>query len=381
MKRYIETHFNCTLDIDVEGEAYLFGNEASKVDEACALVKDLVVDIRVGDTFVAEVSEVKDFGAMVRIARCQEALLHYSEISHDRALISRPVNEILKVGQEIQVKVLALDAATGQIKVSRKALLPESTVPDTNITYVSNFSKPEIPEFPVHPPRKWNREFFRKHVAVKDNRERAMQYTLSAKEPSSSTSTEKKPWSRRSESTESAKAPKSAENPGDNNVTSPAEEDIWDVSAVPSEDHAARLLDLDDFSVPTDIPWSDAVRDNDKGKKLGAYTSNGEEREAALCWKCGQEGHLASDCPISNKSHNSREKKSKRGEGKGNRGSSRSTKPTKKHSIGRRDENKADTRDSHESPEESGYDAPDVVVIEKEPSSLPTTAPLKDLQG
>jgi predicted RNA-binding protein with RPS1 domain len=55
--------------------------------------------------FAAEVVDVKDFGAVVKIARAQEALLHVSELSHDAALLKKPVSELLAVGQRLEVQV------------------------------------------------------------------------------------------------------------------------------------------------------------------------------------------------------------------------------------------------------------------------------------
>ena len=299
MKRYIEKHFNCSIDLDNEGEAYLFGSDAAKVDEACSLVKDLVVDIRVGDTFFAEVSEIKDFGALVRIARCQEALLHYSEISHDKDLLKRPVEEMLRVGQRIQVKVLAVDVATGQVKVSRKALLDESSLPDNIELSVSNSKKTDLPEFPVHPPRKWNREFFRKHVVSAKETNQSMKVELETTEQSS-VPKGTKPWSRRSKKSSSATgAATGASIDDEEETTTSAKEADWDISTVQPIDHSSRLRDLDDYELPTDVSWEDAVNRKKKANNLDAAGT--PVKEGARCWDCGQEGHIAAECPEKSK--------------------------------------------------------------------------------
>lgn len=49
--------------------------------------------------FSAEVIKVEDFGAIVKIARAQEALLHISEISHDPIIQKKIMSELLVVGE------------------------------------------------------------------------------------------------------------------------------------------------------------------------------------------------------------------------------------------------------------------------------------------
>ena len=212
MIRYIEKTFDCAIDMSVEGEVYVFGKKAATVEEAASLIRDLVLDVKVGDVYSAEVSELKDFGALVKIARCQEALLHCSEISHNKALARKPISDLLAVGQELQVKVQVVELSTGQIKVSRKALLDASRsdeddlIPENtallkrlnsggggNTIGSPSSARADIPLFPVNPPRfpvlfhlptlseylncgcrKWNRDFFRKFVASKEDIDRVM---------------------------------------------------------------------------------------------------------------------------------------------------------------------------------------------------------------
>ena len=58
-----------------------------------------------------------DFG----IANNVDGLLHISEINWDRV---EKVEDVLKEGEEIEVKLIAIDERSGKLKLSRKALLP-----------------------------------------------------------------------------------------------------------------------------------------------------------------------------------------------------------------------------------------------------------------
>lgn len=103
---YIQELYSCDIDgTSTPGVAYLFGTDAQLVQQARDLVQDLVVPIKEGDIVQAEVSDVRDFGAFVRVSRAQEALLHASELTHDTSLLKKPLSQLIKIGQRFAVKV------------------------------------------------------------------------------------------------------------------------------------------------------------------------------------------------------------------------------------------------------------------------------------
>jgi len=70
--------------IQINIQAYIFGKDPKSVTSAATLVQDLVGEINIGDVYIGEVLELKDMGALVKLTRAQEALLHISELVHDR---------------------------------------------------------------------------------------------------------------------------------------------------------------------------------------------------------------------------------------------------------------------------------------------------------
>lgn len=74
-----------------------------------------------GKVYEGTVKRVVDFGAFVEILPNTEALLHVSEIAHER---TENVYDVLKEGDEVSVKVLSVER-DGKIRLSRRALLPE----------------------------------------------------------------------------------------------------------------------------------------------------------------------------------------------------------------------------------------------------------------
>lgn len=73
----------------------------------------------VGSVVSGPVTQIKDFGAFVRITPAVEGLIHVSEISHER--IGHP-SEVLKLGQEVTAKIIGINEAKRQVRLSIKKL-------------------------------------------------------------------------------------------------------------------------------------------------------------------------------------------------------------------------------------------------------------------
>ena len=86
-----------------------------KIKRICAVPE-------VGEIYKGKVKNITTFGAFVEILPNQDGLLHISEIDWKRL---KTVEEALKVGDEIEVKLIEVDPKNGKIKLSRKALLPK----------------------------------------------------------------------------------------------------------------------------------------------------------------------------------------------------------------------------------------------------------------
>ncbi|MDD6157115.1 MAG: 30S ribosomal protein S1 [Lachnospiraceae bacterium] len=97
----------------------------------------------VGNVVTGKVARMTDFGAFIELAPGVDALLHVSQISKDH--VEKPA-DVLKVGQEVEAKVVDFDEAEKKISLSVKALYaPEETetseedadVADVNIEEVA----------------------------------------------------------------------------------------------------------------------------------------------------------------------------------------------------------------------------------------------------
>ncbi|MGN0514955.1 MAG: 30S ribosomal protein S1 [Lachnospiraceae bacterium] len=80
------------------------------------------VKYAVGNVVTGKVARMTDFGAFVELETGIDALLHVSQIS--KAHVDKP-SDVLKVGQEIEAKVVDFDAESKKISLSIKALLAD----------------------------------------------------------------------------------------------------------------------------------------------------------------------------------------------------------------------------------------------------------------
>jgi polyribonucleotide nucleotidyltransferase len=92
------------------------------IDAAMSWISRIIEVPEVGKVYKGKVKSIVQFGAFVEILPRTEGLLHISEIEWRRL---NTVDEVLKVGQEIEVKLIEVDSKTGKFKLSRKALLPK----------------------------------------------------------------------------------------------------------------------------------------------------------------------------------------------------------------------------------------------------------------
>lgn len=110
------------IEIQDDGTINIASADPMATKKAIGMINDICAEAEVGKTYKGKVMKIADFGAFVEILPNTQGLLHISEIAHDRI---RQVSDVLKEGEEIEVKVLDVDRA-GRIKLSRKALLEKA---------------------------------------------------------------------------------------------------------------------------------------------------------------------------------------------------------------------------------------------------------------
>ena len=110
-----------------EGVVDIFGNDKQSMDAALEWIKGIVAVPEVGKVYKGTVKSILEFGAFIEILPGKEGLLHISEIDWGK---TDKVEDILKVGDEVEVKLLEIDPKNNKMRLSRRALLekPEGYV-------------------------------------------------------------------------------------------------------------------------------------------------------------------------------------------------------------------------------------------------------------
>lgn len=118
-----ETNSTITIEeIDNVGLVDVFAVDKAAIDAAMNWIKGIVAVPEPGTIYKGKVKTITPYGAFVEIMPGKDGLLHISEIEWRRL---EKVEEVLKEGQEIEVKLIAVDEKNGKLKLSRKVLLPK----------------------------------------------------------------------------------------------------------------------------------------------------------------------------------------------------------------------------------------------------------------
>ncbi|HHT03859.1 MAG TPA: polyribonucleotide nucleotidyltransferase [Bacteroidales bacterium] len=92
------------------------------IEAVLAKIKAITTVPEVGEEYEGVVKNIQAFGAFVEFLPGKDGLLHVSEISWERV---NNVEDVLKSGDKIKVKLIEVDKKTGKYKLSHKAVLPK----------------------------------------------------------------------------------------------------------------------------------------------------------------------------------------------------------------------------------------------------------------
>ena len=121
----IQANTETTITIEEDGDkgiVMISSADKKGIDAALLIVKGIVAVPEVGEEYDATVKSIMPYGAFVEFLPGKQGLLHISEISHSRV---EKVEDVLKEGEVIKVKLVGKDPKTGKMKLSRKVLYPK----------------------------------------------------------------------------------------------------------------------------------------------------------------------------------------------------------------------------------------------------------------
>jgi len=118
-----ETGTTITIEeVDNLGIVDVFATNKDNIDAAMNRIKGIIAVPEVDTVYEGKVKSIQPYGAFVEILPGKDGLLHISEIEWKRL---EKVEDVLKEGDKLEVKLIGVEPGSGKLKLSRKVLLPK----------------------------------------------------------------------------------------------------------------------------------------------------------------------------------------------------------------------------------------------------------------
>ncbi len=116
MIRSITESCDVKMEVSDDGTVSIASSDQKKIDNAIKIIESLTMQAEVGKVYRGIVKRIADFGAFVEILPGTDGLVHISQLAEDKV---RKVTDVVREGDEVQVKVLEIDRQ-GKIRLSMK---------------------------------------------------------------------------------------------------------------------------------------------------------------------------------------------------------------------------------------------------------------------
>jgi polyribonucleotide nucleotidyltransferase len=123
--RGIQESTGAVIEVEDDGTVTVASHDAESAAAAMRKVEALTETVKIGKIYEGRVTSVKEFGAFVEILPGKDGLCHISELSDGYV---NSVSDVCKVGDEMLVKVIAIDDQD-RVKLSRRQAMAEAEQP------------------------------------------------------------------------------------------------------------------------------------------------------------------------------------------------------------------------------------------------------------
>jgi polyribonucleotide nucleotidyltransferase len=118
--RSIIEQTGATIDVEDDGRVFVATADGEAAQKAVLMVDSLTREAKVGDVFLGKVVRIMPYGAFVNILPGKDGMVHVSELADTRV---ENVEDVVQIGDEINVMVIDVDRVNGKISLSRRAVL------------------------------------------------------------------------------------------------------------------------------------------------------------------------------------------------------------------------------------------------------------------
>ena len=106
------------IDIEEDGRVFIYSDSSESAEAAQMMIEEITREIEKDGIYTGKVTRLATFGAFIDLGGGKEGLLHISKISNERI---NNIEDVLRVGDEVTVKVIEIDDQ-GRINLSKKDL-------------------------------------------------------------------------------------------------------------------------------------------------------------------------------------------------------------------------------------------------------------------
>jgi len=112
------------IDVEDDGRVFVSTADGEAAQKAVSMIEALTREIKVGDVFLGKVVRIMPFGAFVNLLPGKDGMVHVSELDAQRV---ENVEDVVQMGDEINVMVIGVEPGTGKVSLSRRAILTGET--------------------------------------------------------------------------------------------------------------------------------------------------------------------------------------------------------------------------------------------------------------
>ncbi|MBR4110827.1 MAG: polyribonucleotide nucleotidyltransferase [Clostridia bacterium] len=103
------------IDIEDDGRVFIAAEDTEAADRAVKMIKDITMELELGQTYTGKVVRIMNFGAFVEVVPGKEGMIHISKLAKERV---EKVEDVVKVGDPVTVKVIEIDEQ-GRVNMMR----------------------------------------------------------------------------------------------------------------------------------------------------------------------------------------------------------------------------------------------------------------------
>ena len=123
--RALQKEYSCKIDVQDDGTVTVASSDLGTAEKCLEAIRQLTTVPEIGTEYLGTVVRIEPYGCFVQILPGMDGLVHISELAPGRV---RETTDVVKMGDKVKVKIIAIDPVNGKIKLSRRqALTPEES--------------------------------------------------------------------------------------------------------------------------------------------------------------------------------------------------------------------------------------------------------------